>query len=75
MPGDLYKLLFEVLGERFCSHKSFENSGILGVLRNSQNALLRQKIRSKRKRVVFRGAPLFIRSLLSLRTSVRAGSQ
>lgn len=39
MPGDLYKLLFEVLGERFCSHKSFENSGILDVLRDFQYEL------------------------------------
>ena len=50
--------VFVVLGERFCFIKSFENSGILCVLRDFQNALPEQKIRPKPKRAVFRGALL-----------------
>ena len=59
--GDLEKLLFAVLSERFWSHKSIGNSGILCVLRDFQCALWGQKIRSKPKRVVFRGALLYHR--------------
>ena len=54
--GDLQKLLFAVLSEGFWLNKSFGNSGILGVLRDFQNALSGQKIRPKPKRAVFRDA-------------------
>ena len=52
----LYKLFFDELCERFCFKSSSGNSGILGVLQNFQNTELEQKIRTNRKRGVFRDA-------------------
>ncbi|MBR1978915.1 MAG: hypothetical protein IJ985_05385, partial [Akkermansia sp.] len=50
---------FDDLGERFCPKLSFENTGILCVLRCFQNEKLGQKIRPNRNRGVFRGALQF----------------
>jgi len=47
------KLFFDELGSRFCAKSSFENIGILCVLRCFQNEELAQKIRTNRKRRVF----------------------
>ena len=52
-PGNLERLLFDDLGERFWFHKRFGKAGILCVLRLFRNALWGQKIRSNRKRRVF----------------------
>ena len=56
MIGNLQKLFFDDLTERFWHNKSFGKFGILCVLWTFQNALLGQKIRSNHKRGVFRGA-------------------